>query len=200
MTPSFKGMTLVEVLVATSILSLITLASAASFTMFSKTYEIVRLQGSETTQIREVERFIRQSLTDAMSDGNYFRGKEDRIEWVAPLDRIGGAGGLQGMRIEQTGDALMLSLAPWTTLIDAEQAAWGSEVENLPLLTGVESVTFRYQRSIAGRWLAEWSDTDASSQSTLPLAVAIALSHRGRALPPIIVALDRADLSQRGNQ
>ena len=83
-------------------------------------------------------------------------GRKTVLSGLHPLDRIGGAGGLQGMRIEQTGDALMLSLAPWTTLIDAEQAAWGSEVENLPLLTGVESVTFRYQRSIAGRWLAEW--------------------------------------------
>ncbi len=72
---SSRGMTLVEVLVATSILSLITLASAASFTMFSQTYEMVRSQGSETAQLREVERFIRQSLTDAMSDGDFFRGE-----------------------------------------------------------------------------------------------------------------------------
>ena len=194
---SSRGMTLVEVLVATSILSLITLASAASFAMFSQTYEIVRSQGSETAQLREVERFIRQSLTDAMSDGDFFRGEEDRIEWIAPLDRIGGAGGLQAMRIEHTGDALVLSLAPWNKSVGAEQTVWGEEIENFTLLTEVEAATFRYQKSTSDGWLAVWDDTEAGGQSTLPLTVAIGLSHRGRPLPPIIIALDQADPARR---
>ena len=193
---SSRGMTLVEVLVATSILSLITLASAASFTMFSKTYEMVRSQGSETAQLREVERFIRQSLTDAMSDGDFFRGREDRIEWIAPLDRIGGAGGLQAMRIEHTGDALVLSLAPWNKLMVAEKAVWGRNREFHTFNRG-RSSDFRYQKSTSDGWLAVWDDTEAGGQSTLPLTVAIGLSHRGRPLPPIIIALDQADPARR---
>ena len=67
---------------------------------------------AHTSAKREVDRFLRQALKDALGEAGYFEGTSREISWVAPLDRVGSAGGLQHLRLQARGDQLILSLRP----------------------------------------------------------------------------------------
>ena len=62
-----RGMTLVEVMVATTLFSMIMLATVTALRTFAMTYDRVRQEANKTSQIREGDRFIRQALQDAVN-------------------------------------------------------------------------------------------------------------------------------------
>ena len=82
------GMTLVEVTVASVIFAMIMLAVVTAMRTFGQSYDRLKQTTALTTQKREVDRFLRQALRDAIPESGYFDGTEGWLEWVAPIDRV----------------------------------------------------------------------------------------------------------------
>ncbi|GIR70774.1 MAG: hypothetical protein CM15mP74_20250 [Halieaceae bacterium] len=119
-------MTLVEVTVASVIFAMIMLAVVTAMRTFGQSYERLPQTTALTSQKREVDRFLRQALRDALPESGYFDGAAGWLEWVAPIDRVGSAGGLQHLRLESRGRNLMLHFAPFDRFGDPQdEPDWG---------------------------------------------------------------------------
>jgi len=183
-----RGMTLVEVLVATTLFSMIMLATVTALRTFAMTYDRVQQQADKTSQIREGDRFIRRALQDAVNAEGLFEGTSTTLHWVAPLDRAGDAAGLQHLQLVLNGERLLLSLAPLRA--SAEEPDWGQVSADFPLIEDVEKLAFFYQAEPLSEWSPRYEPA-GEPLNNLPWAVAIELIVAGQRWPPILVCLDR---------
>ena len=191
------GMTLVEVTVASVIFAMIMLAVVTAMRTFGQSYERLQKTTALTSQKREVDRFLRQALRDALPESGYFDGAAGWLEWVAPIDRVGSAGGLQHLKLEARGQNLMVHFAPFDRFGDPQdEPDWGAQVQSVALHGGLEQfrVAYRVRPDL------EWKNTpeakgDNVPEGTLPWAVQLQIAAGGQEWPPIIVALE-----QRGKQ
>ena len=71
---------------------MIMLAVVTAMRTFGQSYDRLQQTTAQTSQKREVDRFLRQALRDALPESGYFDGAARRLEWVAPIDRVGSAG------------------------------------------------------------------------------------------------------------
>lgn len=158
------GFSLVEVLVALTLLALIMILLPGTIRLAARaSNESAKLiQASEGS---EVLGFIRQSIAQTMpvlardEDGVIsvaFRGDAQSVEYVAPLAYGPAGGGLYRMQLRfvqpegGSSSALMLALAPYR---DGEQVL----PESRRLIEGVAAGGIRYYGVPAGRRIPEWS-------------------------------------------
>lgn len=186
------GMTLVEVTVASVIFAMIMLAVVTAMRTFGQSYERIQQTTALTSQKREVDRFLRQALRDALPESGYFDGAAGWLEWVAPIDRVGSAGGLQHLRLESRGRNLMLHFAPFDRFGDPQdEPDWGAQVQSVALHGGLE----RFRVAYRVRPDLDWTTTpeakgDNVPEGTLPWAVQLQIAAVGQEWPPIIVAFE----------
>ncbi|MEC8111575.1 MAG: prepilin-type N-terminal cleavage/methylation domain-containing protein [Pseudomonadota bacterium] len=186
------GMTLVEVTVASVIFAMIMLAVVTAMRTFGQSYERLQQTTALTSQKREVDRFLRQALRDALPESGYFDGAAGWLEWVAPIDRVGSAGGLQHLRLESRGRNLMLHFAPFDRFSDPQdEPDWGAQVQSVALHGGLE----RFRVAYRVRPDLDWTTTpeakgDNVPEGTLPWAVQLQIAAVGQEWPPIIVAFE----------
>ena len=187
------GMTLVEVTVASVIFAMIMLAVVTAMRTFGQSYERLQQTTALTSQKREVDRFLRQALRDALPESGYFDGAAGWLEWVAPIDRVGSAGGLQHLRLESHGRNLMLHFAPFDRFGDPQdEPDWGAQVQSVALHGGLE----RFRVAYRVRPDLDWTTTpeakgDNVPEGTLPWAVQLQIAAVGQEWPPIIVAFEQ---------
>ena len=74
------------------VIALIMLAVVTAMRTFGQSYERLQQVTTQTAQKREVDRFLRQALRDALEEPGYFEGATSWFQWVAPIDRVGSAG------------------------------------------------------------------------------------------------------------
>ena len=186
------GMTLVEVTVASVIFAMIMLAVVTAMRTFGQSYERLQQTTALTSQKREVDRFLRQALRDALPESGYFDGAAGWLEWVAPIDRVGSAGGLQHLKLESRGQNLMLHFAPFDRFGDPQdEPDWGAQVQSVALHGGLE----RFRVAYRVRPDLDWTTTpeakgDNVPEGTLPWAVQLQIAAVGQEWPPIIVAFE----------
>tara|TARA_Y100000385_G_scaffold225043_1_gene235393 strand:+ start:56 stop:637 length:582 start_codon:yes stop_codon:yes gene_type:complete len=188
-----RGMTLVEVMVATTLFSMIMLATVTALRTFALTYDRVQQEAERTSQIREGDRFIRQALQDAVNSGGLFEGSSSMLHWVAPVDRAGAAAGLQHIRLLMRDEQLLVSFAPLRASLEAPD--WGQVAPDFPLLKDLENLAFSYQAEPLGKWLSRF-EPSGESTNNLPWAVKLELVLAGKAWPPIVVCLEQFRLSK----
>ena len=188
-----QGMTLVEVMVASVIFALVMMALVSAMRTLAQSYERLQTVTGEAAQIREVERFIRQTLQSAQAGEGYFEGGPSEIRWVAPLDRVGSAGGLQHLRVARRGDQLVLSFAPVLLGEEASDSpAWGAVIEDFVLLENLARLDIRYQVDPSQPWADRAAEGDSGyrGDSFLPRAVSINWALTDQELPPVTVQID----------
>lgn len=188
-----RGMTLVEVVVATALFSMIMLATVTALRTFAMTYDRVQQEADKTSQIREGDRFIRQVLQDALNEEGLFEGTPSTLHWVAPVDRAGDASGLQHLQLSVSNEQLMVSFAPLRASLEAPD--WGQVSPDFPLIESIERLAFSYQAEPLGEWSPSFEPPEESS-NRLPWAVKIDLRSSGKQWPPIVVCLDQYRRSQ----
>ena len=188
MIPDQKGMTLVEVTVATVIFSMIMLATVTALRAFAGTYAKLEEMTARTTQMREADRFLRVILRSAINRPDFFEGGLHALHWVAPIDRVGSAGGLQHLRLSREGNRLMLSFAP---VIESDTPpAWGSVAPAFPLVSELDSVRFLYQSTPTDAWSEGPFGGGTDSITALPRAITIEVVSDGQPWPPLVVHFD----------
>ena len=185
-----QGMTLVEVTVATVVLSLIMLALVTALRTFGNTYSAVEGTVERISRVREVNHFLRHALRRAdFPAAGAFRQEGNALVWLTPMDRVGTAGGIIWLRLRQQQDDLVLDFAvpDIEEGLDTEaEPPWGQDIESEVLLSGLKNldVDFRMQP------LLDWEPWSEEGANKLPRAVRVTMQLQELAWPPLVVALD----------
>ena len=159
------GMTLVEVTVASVIFAMIMLAVVTAMRTFGQSYDRLQQTTAQTSQKREVDRFLRQALRDA----------------------------LQHLKLESRGQNLVLHFAPFDRFGDPQdEPDWGAQVKSVALHDGLEQFRVAYRVHPDLDWTnTPEPQGDNAPEWTLPCAVRLQIQVAGQEWPPIIVAFER---------
>ena len=185
------GMTLVEVMISAVVLSMVMLALSASLRTFATTYTAVEQSADRTARLREVTYFLRHVLREAYSPHQgAFHISGSEISWLAPIDRVGAAGGVTWLRLRRAGDTVMLDFAiPDTETAEKARTdpAWGDVIASEVLLEDVK----RFQvTAIKAPSRNDFGDDDDVLNDELPPGVQLEWELEGMSWPPLIVAFD----------
>ena len=185
-----RGMTLVEVAIAATVLAMVFLGLASAMRTFSASYTSLHAANQQTAVLREVNNFLRHSLRESVfTNTGSFRFSGSEIIWMSPLDRIGSAGGVMWLKLARRGDTLTIDFAkprlPGDTSAEGDEPSWGQLIKPQTLLEDVSSM------SISARLHAEedWSGS-GDDLVNLPHSVMLEFELSEGEWPPLVVALD----------
>ena len=198
-----RGFTLLEVLIALTLLSLIMVATTTALRGFGNTKAAVTQVTNRIDEVRVVSGFLRNTLGGAMSiprdaettptfgqaeaSPTYFIGSTTELVWVAPLVAGADLGGAFVMLLNYRGDSLELRLQRYQAT--AETVSW-AELEPRVLLEDVQEFEIGYRANYGGAWLQEWPESSAN-----PVAVRLQIKSRDRYWPELVVRLDPGELN-----
>ena len=189
-----RGFTLMEVMIALTILSLMMVAIVASLRTFANTQVRLERTTARVDEMRMVSAFLRRSVEAAMSSsggskvptfdsiderGTYFLGMASEFTWVAP---VAGFGGVYFMHLGLEGEALAVRWQPYRR--DVTPADW----ESMPartLLEEVQEYRVSYLPAHGGEWMDDWSDL-----SSAPVSVRMRIKAGGKYWPELLIRLN----------
>lgn len=184
-------MTLVEVMVASTILSLVMLGAVTAFRTFASSYQRIDSNIAHVERMREVSRFLRESLRLAVPDTNVFDASQRELIWLAPLDRVGSAGGLQYFRLRQAGQELILSFAPY--VVGGGRPLWGSSIPDYVLVSDVTSFSVELLLlDVTGQRSSESASMKSDQKPLFPALITLRIATQSNSWPPLIVHTDGA--------
>lgn len=192
------GFTLVEVLIALALLSLILLGLTAALRTFADSATRIEARAWRSDDVRLVSALLREALSNAAAinillPGNQavvkaFAGGEQQIEWIGVLPARHGLGGLHHLRLQLDSQRnLQLSMAP---LIGENKPADWQLARSRVLVYALDHFSLRYQGVGQQAWLPAWTDT-----TVLPARVSVQIAAAGEHWPPLIVSLLAAERS-----
>lgn len=191
-----RGFTLVEVVVALTVLSLISLATLAAMRTFGTTQQKLDVVSERTQEMRVISQFLRRTLTDVQPimrqsrSGSYayFQGDQQRLVWVAPFSASRYIGGLTVFRLSKDDDEqLVIQFTPY---VDADADVDWSGVEQHVLVKQLDDVVMSYKTApentqgsnIQGEWRTTWEGLAVN-----PNSIRIAIAAQGRYWPDLII-------------
>ena len=191
-----RGFTLVEVLVAMTLLSLVMLVLGSSIRSMGASAERVDARTASIDEMRVATSFLREIVgrvagqrLEPPATGLLFTGGADGIGWVGVMPARFGPAGRHFFHLgaERRGDGsagLVLRFVPWRweqkTMPDWSQA------DSRVLVRDVGGVAFSYQGDGVGQgWLAAWP----ADEKKLPPRLRLQLSAAGSEWPPIVLAM-----------
>jgi general secretion pathway protein J len=160
-----RGFTLLEVVVALALLSLLVSVVYGGFTTAVRAYDAAEQRGNASDRMRVVSAFLRRSLGGAFplaiaSSGDWeiaFEGARDRLRFVADLPAWIGVGGLHELVLETAGHGeraqLLLRRRP---VVVGRSGTIEGDYEDHVLLESVTSVQLRYFGSVDRRAARQW--------------------------------------------
>lgn len=193
------GFTLVEVLVALTILSAVLVALAGTMRGMAQTSDRVDVRLSRGDDVRVVSEFLRRAMGDMVrhevvnpaAPGPMrllFDGRADSMTWVGVMPAGYGGGGRHLFRLAGEGDAgklrLVLRYTPADTL-EAMPTQW-STLPFKVLNDDLQHLEFRYQGGPAG---APVPSTQWAPTGTLPARVALNISDAQGEWPLLMVSV-----------
>ena len=213
-----RGFTLVEVLIALSLLSLLMLALTSAMRAMGQTEERVEQRIVVADDYRVSVHFLRDVLGRVSArrhasgrvgtppETPFFEAVPDSLAWIGVMPARYGVGGRHYMRlaVEAGPDGagqLVLRYAPWTGA--PAFAAW-SQASAQVLAAPVQSLSLRYQEPASGGWSPVWPPPGvpftALPPTLLPNAVALQINGAQPAWPPLVVAVSATRISDPSAQ
>lgn len=201
------GFTLVEVIIALTLLALIMLALISALRTFGDSGARLEARSERADDMRLISGFLRQVISEAsiihlrrLEDGTQvpdFIGLPAALEWQAPMPARHGVGGLHWLRLWAwpEGDQfdLILQFAPYIPPVPgfesdpAVRPDWDTVAQRI-LVRRVTSLAIAYQRRGRDDWQENWNDPQV-----LPGRVAIRLQVDGVDWPELIVPVLAAE-------
>jgi general secretion pathway protein J len=195
-----RGFTLLEVLVATALLSLVMLGLITAMRSFAQTEARIdeRIRGDE--DLRVSDRFLRAvvaSISPRLRTAAAgapkeidFTGRADAMRWVGVMPARHGAGGLYRFHLfvrppnGEVPAALVLEFAPYVPR--SEGPLDPASVQSRALAIGIDGATLRYQDELAAgeQWFADWPYADR-----LPRRIGISLAGVTQPWPELLVGV-----------
>lgn len=198
-----QGFTLLEMLVAFSLVSLLFLALFASFNTIGRSWEAAETRMNKTADMRLITDFLRRQLSQAMvvkiknEDGAAvyaFEGTESLVRYAAPLQPLQHQGGvfLVQLSVESSVNGKMLEMlyAPYRPELTWDEAFEDSE----PVLVfdGLKTADFEYfgSENLSAddpEWQSSWED-----QLLYPQMLKLNLEDGERGWPALFIDLPQA--------
>lgn len=190
------GFTLVEVVVAMALLSLVMLVLGSSIRSMGASAERIDARTASIDEMRVATGFLRDIVGRSAAQkqeppavGLLFAGSADAVSWVGVMPARFGAGGRHFFRLgaEQVSDgstALVLRFVPWRW----EQKAWPdwAQAQSRVLVRDVDSLALSYEGNGFNQdWLGAWPP----EATRLPPRLRLLLSAAGSEWPPIVLAI-----------
>ena len=186
-----KGFTLIEVVIALTLLSLMMLATLTAMrTLGDSQVRIIQIS-NQVDESRVVSALLRNLISqttpvvrvrEGEGYGAYFKGSPRELIWVTPMNGYQGPGGLHVMRLAVSDtQSLTLQFNPYEGPYTNPE--W-PEVEPATLLQNVEYLELSYRFATNSDWLPEWD----WSQST-PTHVRVSIAQAGKRWPDLTLVL-----------
>lgn len=193
------GFTLVEVVVALTLVALIMLGLVTALGTFANTGARLERRALESDDVRLAHAFLRESLAAASpryrvrehdsAQSVWFVGGPVQIEWLGLMPARHGVGGLYHLRLAfdagyQRG-RLVLQYVPYTG--DDFPPSWPDAPTHL-VLDAVDDFEVLYQRLGSQEWRQVWDDSHV-----LPGRVRVRVARDGGAWPDLVVPVTAAE-------
>jgi general secretion pathway protein J len=195
-----RGFTLLELLIAITLLGLIMTMAFSGFRLGTRAWERADAYDHEVYLVQQLIRqrlgaaYVASDLAFGSGDSPLFDGGSDYVRFVAPLPDLFGPGGLYWVTLGIAGPPGESDLVMWWRLYrpdgDATPGDGGDdgESERRVLLGGIVDASFAYlapaERQGAGpRWRDAWHEPHQA-----PRLVRIELVHPHRSWPVLYVA------------
>jgi len=201
-----RGFTMIEMLIALVLLTLIMASTVAAMRTFGNTGATVEQLTDRVEEIRAVSDFLRRSIGDAAPvlrapeaaagfidddrGGVFFVGDDSHLTWVAPLVAGAGHGGMHTLELRVADEVLQLRWQPYHP--DGTLGDW-PEAGTRTLVDQVEELRIDYLGDYGQPWEESWPGAE-----TQPVAVRINLRAAGRYWPELIIRASGAGLHQWG--
>lgn len=192
-----RGFTLVEVVVATAVLSLLLLATVTALRTLGNTQLAIERTTARVDQIRSVSVFLRDLMERAVvgaetggltlggggRDATYFRLNEG-IEWKSTILFGEAFGGTHIVRVSAEGDALVLR---WSEPSEAGEGpeTW-DDAPSRTLVTDLEEFQFWVRKDHDTDWVDDWPE-----QRQAPALVRLQIKAAGRYWPELVMQVQQ---------
>lgn len=205
---STRGFTLVELLVAMSLLSLVMLAMSSALRTMGQTESRIDARSSRLDDFRSATSFLRASLGrlvmrkrppggPADQSPYYFVGAPDAMAWIGIMPARFGVGGRYFFRLAAEGGgnegaALTLRYTPWVPGQDFPD--W-SQAEGRVLVDHLQAFSIEYEdlRLAPGAWQPAWVMSSPNAvlnrQNQLPARVRLHVQTRELYWPDLIIPM-----------
>jgi general secretion pathway protein J len=167
---SQSGFTLLELLVAMVLLSLLTAALAPCFRLGAHAWDAVDRGSAEAAEVQTAQDFLRRSISEAYpamfidQDGRRklaYAGEADALAMVTPMPAYLGLGGLQIIRIGiEERDGRRKLVAIWSPLLpETPDLTAGEDAQRTVLAEGIDALDIRYYGREAVNDPPAWFET-----------------------------------------
>lgn len=198
-----RGFTLLEMLIAFSMLSLLFLALFSSFNTIGRGWDAAERKMLKTEDMRLISEFLRSQLSQAMvvrvqgDEGPVyaFEGEDYFVRYAAPLQPLQNSGGVYlielAVSVDSNGKKLEMRYAPYRPDLSWDDAL--GEVEPVLVYAGLRSVRFEYFAADnvddEPSWEYSWMD-----EPVYPLLLKVILEDKDqRVWPELVIDLPQVD-------
>ena len=214
-----RGFTLVEVLIALVLLSLLMLVLTSALRSMGQVEARVeqRIEAADDYRLStallddalgrvSARRFASGRVDDGPAQIPFFQAGPDALAWIGVMPARFGLGGRHYLRLAvepgPDGDGqLVLRYAPWSGAPTFD--AW-PQAQARVLAAPVQSLALRYQEPASGGWSPVWPPPgvplNTLPSTRLPGAVALQIDGTQPAWPPMVVPLRAARISDPSTQ
>lgn len=206
-----RGFTLVELLVALILLSLIALGLGGAMRTISQTQERVDQRTEQWERQYTSVQFLRQMFSQVSGlrrpteqvrpgeNNTYFVGRAKEVQWLGSMPANFAQGGRSHMRLllQPSAQGQQLVLQYKKLEKNAKNVYWAS-ASSYVLDSKVETFHLRYLRTSKDgqQWLPAWEGSgDAQSERNLPTAIGLHVQTRQGAWPLLVIALDQPQVN-----
>lgn len=196
-----RGFTLVEMMIALVVLSLVSLGTVTALRTMGMTHERLSATTERVDEIRQVSQFLRDSLRQVMAapqsgfDGAWVMpvaglpiAEREELVWLAPFQAAGGSGGLNYFRLYRVDNTLRLQLQAHHAAFD--HSSWPGLGDGELLVTGLEEFYIEYRLDMSQSW--QDRPTPEELLTRFPAMLRIVIKADGRYWPEIVVAPSQA--------
>lgn len=195
-----KGFTLLEVLIAVTLLGMVMAVLVASMRTFGTTRVTLDKVSARVDEIRTVSGFLRSTIGTALplerpelfkgeageyeANATFFSGDSTQMVWVAPVIAGARLGGAYAIHLAYEEDQLVMRWHPYR--LDLSQEQW-SDLPSRALIESVDDFQIAYLPDYGEEWLDEWQPTKSS-----PVAVRLNIRSNERFWPELVIGLNGA--------
>lgn len=197
-----RGFTLLEMLIAFALVSLLFLALFAAFNTVGRSWDAADTRMNKSEDMRLVADFLRRQLGQAMvvrikgeqgdkeAQTYAFAGTSSSLRYAAPLQPLQHQGGVFLIELNivssKNGQALEMLYAPYRPELTWEDAF--KDAEPVTVFDGLKGAAFSYfgaeKEDEEPEWVSEWED-----KPVYPHMLKLALADKERAWPELLVDL-----------